>query len=228
MRRRAAELLERDLLPGHRLHDVGAGDEHVRRALDHEDEVGHRGRVDGAARARAHDERDLRDDARRLDVAPEDLRVAGERDDALLDPRAAGVVDPDHRAAVLDGQVHDLADLLGEDLAERAAEDGEVLGEDEDLAAEDRPVAGDDRVAVRAALHHPEVRLAVADVAVELDERAGVAELLGALAGEEPALLAPRRDGLLAAGVERLLAQLLQPLELARRRLVPLGHRRGA
>ena len=117
VRRRAAELLEADLLAGHRLHHVGAGDEHVRRALDHQDEVGHRRRVDGAAGARAHDERDLRDHARALDVAPEDLRVAGERDDALLDPRAARVVDPDHRAAVLRGQVHHLADLLGEDLA---------------------------------------------------------------------------------------------------------------
>ena len=38
---RAAELLLRDLFAGDRLHDVGAGDEHVRRALHHEDEVGH-------------------------------------------------------------------------------------------------------------------------------------------------------------------------------------------
>ena len=66
VRHRAAELLERDLLAGHRLHHVGAGDEHVRRALDHQDEVGHRGRVHGAAGARPHDERDLRDHARRL------------------------------------------------------------------------------------------------------------------------------------------------------------------
>src|SRR5581483_4253911 len=107
-------------------------------------------------------------------------------------------------------------------------EDGEVLREEEDLAAEDRAVAGDDGVAVRAAVHHPEVRLAVADVAVELDERARVAELLSALAGEQPALLATPRDRLRAARVERLLAQLLEPLELARsrlvRRLVRLGH----
>ena len=64
VRRRASQLLERHLLARHRLHDVGPGDEHVRRALDHEDEIRHRGRVDGAARARTHDERYLRDDAR--------------------------------------------------------------------------------------------------------------------------------------------------------------------
>src|SRR5205085_11792290 len=105
--------------------------------------------------------------------APEDLRIPGERDDALLDPRAAGVVDPYDGAAELRRQVHHLADLLREDLAERAAEDGEVLREDEDLAAEDRPVARDDGVAVRAPVEHAEVRLTVAHVAVELDERTG-------------------------------------------------------
>src|SRR6266508_3404004 len=56
MRRRAAELLEGDLLPRHGLHDVGAGDELVRRALDHEDEVRDRWRVDGPACAWPHHE----------------------------------------------------------------------------------------------------------------------------------------------------------------------------
>ena len=37
--------------------------------------------------------------------------------DAFLDARAARIVEPDDGAAVLHGQVHDLADLLGEDLA---------------------------------------------------------------------------------------------------------------
>ena len=217
VRQRAAELLERHLLAGDRLHHVGAGDEHVRRPLDHQDEVGHRGRVHGAAGARPHDERDLRDHTRRLDVPPEDLGVAGERDDAFLDARATRVVDADHRAAVLRRQVHHLADLLGEHLAQRAAEDGEVLAEDEDAAAEDRPVAGDDGVAVGAPLEHPEVRLAVADVAVELDERARVAELLGALAREQLARLALLRDRLLGAGVARLAAQLLAATRASRR-----------
>jgi hypothetical protein len=63
---RAAELLELDVLAGDGLDDVGAGDEHVRRLLHHEDEVGDRRRVDRAARARAHDQRDLRDHARAL------------------------------------------------------------------------------------------------------------------------------------------------------------------
>ena len=52
-------------------------------------------------------------DARRERVAQEDVGVAAERRDALLDPRAAGIVEPDHRRAVPERQVHHLADLLG-------------------------------------------------------------------------------------------------------------------
>ena len=182
-RHRAAELLELDLLAGDGLDHVGAGDEHVRGLLHHEDEVGHRRGVDGAARARAHDQRDLRDHARALDVADEDVAVGAQRDDALLDPRAAGVVDADDRAADLRGQVHDLAHLLAHDLAERAAEDGEVLGEDADAAALDRAVAGDDGVAPGPVLLHVELVRAVAHEGVELLEGAGVEQLLDALAG---------------------------------------------
>ena len=228
MRRRAAELLEADVLPRHGLHDVGARDEHVGGALDHEHEVRDRGRVDGAAGARPHDERDLRDDAGRLHVPPEDLGVAGERHDALLDPRAARVVDPDDGAAVLHRQVHHLADLLGEHLRERTAEDREVLREDEDLAPEDGAVAGDDGIAPRPVLAHPELDLAMPREAVELDERPRVEELLDPLARQELPALPLALDVPLARRVERVLAQLLQPAELGLGRVVDLGHRRGA
>ena len=180
---RAAELLEGGLLAGDGLDHVGAGDEHVRGLLDHEDEVRHGRGVDGAAGAGAHDQRDLRDHARAPDVAHEHVAVGAERDDALLDPRAARVVDPDHRAADLGRQVHDLAHLLGHHLAERAAEDREVLGEDADAAAVDRAVAGHHRVAPRAVLLHVEVVRAVAHERVELLEGAGVEQLLDPLAG---------------------------------------------
>ena len=99
---------------------------------------------------------------RGVDVAPEDLAVQTERDHPLLDPRAPRVVDADHRAADLHREVHHLDDLLAEDLAQRAAEDGEVLGEHADLAAVDRPVPGDDAVAVGALLLQAEVAGAVA------------------------------------------------------------------
>src|SRR6202012_1305042 len=109
-----------------------------------EDEAGHRRRVDRAAGAGTHDQADLRDHAAAFDVAGEDVTVGAEADDALLDPRAARVVDAAPRRPDRGDHVHDLAHLLRHDLTEAAAEDGEVLGEDEDRAAFDLPVAGDD------------------------------------------------------------------------------------
>ena len=67
----------------------------------------------------------------------------------------------------------------------------------------------------------------MADVAVELDERAGVEELLEPLAGEQPALLAAALDRLVAALVKRLLAKLLHPRELLLGRLEAVGHARS-
>ena len=52
----AAELLELDVLAGDALDDLGAGDEHVRGLVDHDDEVGDGGGVDRAAGARAEDQ----------------------------------------------------------------------------------------------------------------------------------------------------------------------------
>ena len=62
---RAAQAVLGDLLAGHRLDHVRAGDEHLRGLADHEHEVRQRRGVGRAARARAEHHADLRDDARR-------------------------------------------------------------------------------------------------------------------------------------------------------------------
>src|SRR4029079_10235500 len=98
-------------------------------------------------------------------------------------PAPARVCGAEARAADLGGQVHHLAHLLAHDLAERAAEDGEVLAEDADPAAVDRPVAGHHGVAPRTRAGHVEVMRPMPDVRVELLERAGVEQLLDPLAG---------------------------------------------
>ena len=134
------------------LHHIRAGDEHVGAVLHHEDEVGHGRGVDGPAGAWAEDDRNLRHDARGAHVAVEDASVTREADHALLDARAGAVVQADQRCADLQRQVHQLVDLLGEHFAERAAEDGEVLGEHEHLAAVDGAPARDHTVGVRTLL----------------------------------------------------------------------------
>ena len=75
-------------------------------------------------------------------------------------------------------EIHDLADLLGVGLAQRAAEDREVLREHEDLAPVDGAVARDDAVAVGPPLGQPEVRAAVLHEGVQLDQRARVEQPL--------------------------------------------------
>ena len=107
------------------------------------------GRVGRAARARAEHHADLRDDAGGPGVALEDAAVPGERGDALLDTGARAVVQRDQRRTGRDGHVHDLVDLRGVGLAQRAAEDPEVVRVDEDRAALDRAPAGDHTVGVR-------------------------------------------------------------------------------
>ena len=189
----AAERVLGDVLVGDGLDDVGAGDEHVAGFGGHQGEVGDGGRVDRAAGARAEDRRDLRDDAGGQGVAQEDVGVAGERDDALLDARAAGVVEADDGRADAHRHVHDLDDLRGVGFGERAAEDGEVLGEDEDHAAVDAAVAGDEAVAGDALGVHAEVCRAMGYKFVGLLEGAFVEQEVDALAGGELA-------GLLLAG----------------------------
>ena len=217
MRLRPAEVLEAHVLAGHRLDHVGAGDEHVAGALDHEGEVGDGRGVDRAARARAHDQRDLRHDAGGHHVAVEDLGEQAERDHALLDAGAAAVVDPDDRAAGLQRVIHDLDDLLAVDLAERAAEHGEVLAEHADRASVHGPVPGDHAVAVRPVGLDAEVVRPVPGQLVELGERARVEQHVDPFPGGllAPVVLLGHR--LLRAGVHGLVPPSLQVGELARR-----------
>src|SRR3546814_17146128 len=99
---------------------------------------------------------------------------------ALLDAGAGAVVEADERGADLGGEVHHLVDLLGEHLAEGAAEHSEVLAEYEHLAAVDRAPAGDHAVGVGALLQTAVVG-AGAGEQVELVDRPGVERELDAL-----------------------------------------------
>src|SRR5204863_9259481 len=109
---------------------------------------------------------------------------------------------------------------LGNDLAERAVERGEVLREDRDRTTVDRPPAGDHRIAPRPALLHVEFVGPVAHEGVELFERAGVKEPLDALAGGELALRVLLLYRVRGGGVDRLLAELAKLGQLL---LVRLG-----
>ena len=168
VRRRSAKFFERDVFAGDRLDDLGSGDEHLRDLVGHDHEIGDRRRVDGAAGARPGDQADLRHHAARGDVAPEDFRVAPERHDALLNARAARIVDTDHRCAGAHRQIHHLADFFGVGFAQRSAEHREVLREEEDLAAVDRRASRHDAVAEKLLFVESERVRTVHDEPVEL------------------------------------------------------------
>ena len=145
-----------------------------------------------------------------LHVPKEDLGEQAQRDHALLDARAAAVVEPDHRAAGLHRVVHDLDDLLAVDLAEAAAEDREVLAEHRDRPAVHRAVPGDHAVPVGAVGLDTELVRAVPGQFVELNERSRVQQQLNPLAGGQlaPGVLllhgrrGPRVHGLVPAGLQ--------------------------
>ena len=131
-------------------------------------------------------------------VAQKDIGVAGERQHAFLDARAAGIVQADHGRAGLERQVHDLDDLLGVGLRERSAEDREILREDVGRAAVDQAVAGDEAVAVDHLFVHAEVVAAMADQLVGFLEGAFVEQQVDALARGELAFGVLARAALLA------------------------------
>src|SRR5690348_3620708 len=156
MHRRAAKLLSRDHFIGHRLHNVGAGNEHVAGAAHHEYEVSHSRRIDVTAGARAHNDADLRDHARGYDIALEDLTVTAKSRDTFLDTCTAGIKQADDRASRLHRHVLHLDDLLRVRLRKRATEHGKVLGKEVNGPAVDRTPAGDNAIAGNLRFFHAE------------------------------------------------------------------------
>ena len=121
-------------------------------------------------------------------------------------------------------EVHDLVDLLGIDLAQRTAEDCEVLAEDEDLAPVDGAPSGNHAVGERAVVLDPEAMRPVARQHVELDEGAGIEQQVEPFAGGElaPLVLAPDRR--LVTGRARFFFQLRQLVEPLGDRVRGVGH----
>ena len=118
------------------------------------------------------DHRDLRDDARSLDVLIKGLRDPVERDHAVLDARSRALVEADQRATGGDGEFLDFHHFLAVDLTERAAENRAVLREDADFAAVYGAPTGDDAVGDWATRSHAEILRAVTGELVSFNKRA--------------------------------------------------------
>ena len=169
-----AKLFLRHRLMGHGLDDVRTGHKHVGRVFDHEDEIGHGRRVDRAAGARSHNQRDLRHDTGRQNITLEYLGITAKRRDTFLDAGTAGIIQTDDRRADLERLIHDPADLLGMGFGKRAAEHREILAEHENKATIDRAIAGDHTVAGDLLIGHAEIGAAMLNEHAPLFERAFV------------------------------------------------------
>ena len=202
----AAQVVVGHFLADDRLDDIGARDVHVALALDHEDPVGERRRIDGASRRGAHDGRDLGDVARADRVAVEDPAVTFQGGHAFLDAGAAGVVHCDEGLLGVLGHVHDLPDLAGVHLAEAPAGAGEVLGGGEDGAPVHVAEAADDGVGVDLLVAEAEEGGALLDEELHFLERSRVVELQKPLTGRHLARFVLLLDGGIAALGHQFLA----------------------
>ena len=116
----------------------------------------------------------------------EDVGVAVECGDPLLDPGPAAVEEADDRDATAAGLVLDHGDLLGVHLAERTAERGGVLGEQGDRTAVDGDGAGHDAVTIGTLVGKAEGGHVVTCLRSELHEGAVVGERVDPAPGVGP------------------------------------------
>ena len=174
MNRCTTELLLVNNFAQHFLNDLGTGEEHIGRVLDHQHEVGEGRRIDRTAGTGTHNAGDLRNDTRCKDVAFEYLTKTCHRSNTLLNAGTTRVIETDERSAYTHGHVHDLADLLGHGDAERATADREVLGIEEDESSADGGRASDDTITKWVRLVGAEIGATVDQEHVSLLERAWI------------------------------------------------------
>lgn len=121
VRDESSKLILSQLFSGLGLNYVGAGNEEVRGILYHENKISHGRAIYGTTcerlrcktgsvhtGARAHNERDLRDDTGADDISLEDLTIPSQRVDTLLDTSTSAVVDANDRNTRIQCFVHRL------------------------------------------------------------------------------------------------------------------------
>ncbi len=165
------QLLNRHILTRHALHNLRAGDEHVRVLLGHHDEVRESRGVNRTAGTRAKDHTDLRHNARCKDITLEDLGITGECTCTLLDTRTARIVQSDDRCTEFHSHIHHVADLLCHGLRQRTADNRCILSEHKYQTAVDRTRTAGYAITEEDLLLHTEVVATVGEEHINLLER---------------------------------------------------------
>ena len=192
VRHGAAQLFLGHIFVRHRLDYIGTGDKHVAGVFNHYHKIGDCRGINRAARARAHNGGNLRHNAACQRVAQKNIGITAQRQNAFLDPRAAGVIQADEGRPILERHIHHLASLLRVGFRQRAAEHRKILRENVSQTAVDASPAGDEAVARNHLVFHSEIAAAVRDQLVEFFEGIFVEQQLDALArGELSVLVLP-------------------------------------
>src|SRR6185295_17788000 len=97
VRNRATEVLFADFFMGYCLDHIRASDEHIRTVLHHDVKVGNSRTVNSTTGTGAHDAADLRYDSASERISQKDISVTAKTNYALLDARATGIVQANHR-----------------------------------------------------------------------------------------------------------------------------------
>lgn len=107
-------------------------------------------------------------------MPPENIGISAQRRHAFLNARAAAVVDDNERTLHLNRHVHDMTDFFGMILAQRAADDGKILGRRAGCHAADFAESGYDAVARHAPSVHAEIIDSGFNQLSDLNERARI------------------------------------------------------
>ena len=140
-------------------------------------------RIYRPARAGTGDDGNLRNIAGSAHIIVENVAVSGQRVDAFLDARAAGIVDADQRAAGVYRSFDDVGDFLSVQKAERSALQRKILGIYGHLSAVDGPESGDDAVVGDVFSLHSEFRTVMPDAGINFRKRTGVEQRLNPFDG---------------------------------------------
>ena len=199
MRHGTAQFFCRDFFRRNRFDDSRAGEEHIGRILDHEDEV-HQGRaVNGTAGTGPHDDGQLGNDAGRRCVVHKNSAKAGQGIDAFLNASAAGIIDTDDRCPTLESHFLHLSNLMGMHFAKGSAFNGKIFGIGKDQSAPHRTITGNDAVTGNFLFLHAEMGTAMMDKLPHFRKAAFIKQLGQPFAGRQLSFFMLRIDSLLTA-----------------------------
>ena len=193
-----AKFFRGDGFTGDLLDHLRPGDKHPA-LLGLDNEIGKRRTVGRSSRAGSANQRDLRNRSRKHDIVVKDAAISGQAVDALLNARAARVVDKDERTPGFEREAHHIGNLVAMRLAGSSACDGKILASQMHQAPVDVCASGHHSVGRHFLFGHPEIGCAMSGEESDLFEAAPIHQPCDSFPRGQLAGRVLRVDALLAA-----------------------------